>query len=178
MAKKIDYGKVRTLYLAGWTDQEIAEDLKVSTAAIYNWRRENNLPSQAERKKQAEVPLEEKRRRQDEARQVEQTKIPQLAKGKKIIIDEMAGYHGDDGGKELVVPIYDPVSRPAHYADKQIEVVDYIEDTVTPEGFEGYCVGNVIKYISRYRKKNGVEDLKKARTYLDWVIERLEARND
>lgn len=62
------------------------------------------------------------------------------------------------------------VNKPAHYADKEIEVIDYIKDTLTPEEYQGYCIGNVIKYISRYRKKNGLEDLLKAETYLKWAI--------
>lgn len=66
---------------------------------------------------------------------------------------------------------YNAVSRPAHYADKEIEVIDYIYDTLTHEGYEGYCIGNVIKYISRYRKKGGAEDLRKAKTYLVWAID-------
>ena len=65
----------------------------------------------------------------------------------------------------------DNVNHPNHYADKQIEVIDYIRDTITPEQFTGYCIGNVIKYISRYRKKNGKEDLKKAQVYLGWAIQ-------
>ena len=36
----------------------------------------------------------------------------------------------------------------------------------------GFCEGNVIKYLCRYRRKNGLEDLKKARQYLDFLIER------
>lgn len=39
------------------------------------------------------------------------------------------------------------------------------------EAFAGYLAGNVVKYIARYRDKNGVEDLKKARHYLDKLIE-------
>lgn len=42
---------------------------------------------------------------------------------------------------------------------------------MTPDQFGGYCTGNILKYISRYPFKNGVEDLKKARVYLDWLIE-------
>ena len=64
----------------------------------------------------------------------------------------------------------DPVTHPSRYADKQIETIDYIRDTLTPDGFVDYCIGNVIKYVSRWRKKGGVEDLKKARVYLTWAI--------
>ena len=64
----------------------------------------------------------------------------------------------------------DNVNRPAHYIGN-IEVIDYIRDKLTAEQLEGYYLGNVIKYISRYQKKNGVEDLKKAQVYLKWLIE-------
>ena len=66
---------------------------------------------------------------------------------------------------------FDPVDKPSHYADKEIEVIDYIQDTLSDEEFEGYCMGNVIKYVSRYKRKNGLEDLKKARYYLNKVID-------
>ena len=65
----------------------------------------------------------------------------------------------------------DNVNHPSHYNNGDIEVIDYIEDKLGNEGYEAFCIGNVIKYISRYRHKNGVEDLKKARTYLEWAIE-------
>lgn len=65
----------------------------------------------------------------------------------------------------------DAVNHPSHYADKRIEVIDYIRDTLTKDGFVDYCIGNVIKYVSRWRKKGGVEDLEKASVYLNWAIE-------
>ena len=66
----------------------------------------------------------------------------------------------------------DNVNHPSHYADKSIEVIDYIRDTLTQEEFVGYCLGNVIKYVSRWRKKGGIEDLRKAQAYLGLAIER------
>lgn len=68
----------------------------------------------------------------------------------------------------------DNVNKPNYYADKQIEVIDYMRDTLTPEQYRGYCRGNIIKYISRYDKKNGIEDLKKCAVYLDWLIKAYE----
>lgn len=56
-----------------------------------------------------------------------------------------------------------------HYASQAIQPIHYIF-----ENNLGFCEGNVIKYVTRYQKKNGVEDLKKARHYLDMLIERLE----
>ena len=70
--------------------------------------------------------------------------------------------------------LFDTVNKPKHYADKNIEVIDYIEDTLTKEEREGYFRGNVIKYVSRYKLKNGVEDLKKARYYLERLITLLD----
>jgi hypothetical protein len=65
----------------------------------------------------------------------------------------------------------DNVNHPSHYADGAIEVIDYIRDKLTPQGFTEYCGGNVLKYVSRWRKKGGVEDLRKASVYLGWMID-------
>ena len=70
---------------------------------------------------------------------------------------------------------FDEVVHPEYYADKSIEVIDYLEDTLTPEEYVGFCLGNTLKYVSRWHGKNGVEDLKKAHTYLNWAIMKLEA---
>jgi hypothetical protein len=60
---------------------------------------------------------------------------------------------------------FDVINKPKHYADSKIEVIDYIEDKKL-----GYCLGNVIKYVSRAGKKDPtkeVEDLRKAMWYLE-----------
>ena len=59
-----------------------------------------------------------------------------------------------------------------HYKDCQIQPVEYIH----ANGL-GYFEGNVLKYLTRWKKKNGIEDLKKARHYIDLLIE-LECRKD
>ena len=71
----------------------------------------------------------------------------------------------------------DNVNHPNHYLGN-VEVIDYIEDKLTTDQFEGYLVGNVIKYISRYQKKNGIEDLQKGRWYLDKLIKVMEENNE
>ena len=71
----------------------------------------------------------------------------------------------------------DMVNHPSHYAG-QIEVIDYIRDKLTPEGFTEYCCGNVLKYISRWRKKDGIQDLKKAKVYLEWMIDAAEKERE
>ena len=64
----------------------------------------------------------------------------------------------------------DNINHPAHYTSGKIETIDYIADKLTPEEYRGFLKGNVIKYLSRERLKGGVEDLKKARWYLDRLI--------
>lgn len=73
--------------------------------------------------------------------------------------------------------VSDAVNKPNHYASGKYEVIDYIEDKLSSEQYEGYCMGNVIKYVSRYQLKNGTEDLEKAKVYLSWAIEERESRN-
>ena len=68
----------------------------------------------------------------------------------------------------------DAVQHPSHYTHGGIECIKAIEASMSAEGFQDYCKGNCIKYIWRYRQKNGLEDLKKAQVYLDWLIESVE----
>jgi hypothetical protein len=68
----------------------------------------------------------------------------------------------------------DNVNHPSHYTQGGIECIKAIEASMTPEGFQDYCKGNVLKYIWRWREKNGVEDLRKASVYLYWMIESAE----
>ena len=67
----------------------------------------------------------------------------------------------------------DPVTKQDHYIKVLIEAIEYIKQQLGAE-FEFYCAGNVMKYIHRYRYKNGVEDLKKAGVYLDWLIKEVD----
>jgi hypothetical protein len=68
----------------------------------------------------------------------------------------------------------DNVKTPDHYTAGGIETIDFIRAKLGA-GFPSYCIGNVIKYVSRYDKKGAPEeDLKKARMYLDWAIEAIE----
>ncbi len=66
----------------------------------------------------------------------------------------------------------DMVNHPPHYQSSSgLEVIDVIEAfTEHLTGAEATNTGNVIKYICRWKEKNGLEDLKKARWYLDRLI--------
>jgi hypothetical protein len=68
----------------------------------------------------------------------------------------------------------DSVNHPSHYGQGSIEAITYIEDFLTTEEFIGYLRGNIAKYLHRWRYKNGLEDLKKAQVYLNWMIESVE----
>jgi hypothetical protein len=61
------------------------------------------------------------------------------------------------------------VNHPSHYNQGKLEVIDVIDDWNL-----GFYEGNVIKYVSRYKLKNGIEDLKKAKWYLDRLIQNHE----
>lgn len=65
---------------------------------------------------------------------------------------------------------YDNVNSPQHYQGK-VECIDCIESaTAGLNGIEAFCTGNAIKYLYRWKKKNGIEDLKKAKYYIDKII--------
>lgn len=70
----------------------------------------------------------------------------------------------------------DMVNHPSHYqSNGGMEVINVIEAfTADLQGIEATDTGNVIKYICRWKHKNGIEDLKKARWYLDHLIGKLE----
>lgn len=62
------------------------------------------------------------------------------------------------------------VAEQEHYA-YGVQPIEYMKSRFSEEEYSGYLLGNVIKYVSRYKKKNGLEDLEKAKVYLNWLIE-------
>ena len=75
----------------------------------------------------------------------------------------------------IQTPINDVVNHPSHYTQGGIECIDAITAaTVGKTGIEAVCVANVVKYLWRYEEKNGPEDVKKARWYLERLINELE----
>lgn len=79
-----------------------------------------------------------------------------------------------NGTKSVVTE--DMVNHPAHYQTKSgLETIDVIAAfTEGIVGIEAVCTGNVIKYICRWKKKNGLQDLKKAQWYLNKLISIVE----
>lgn len=69
----------------------------------------------------------------------------------------------------------DMVNHPSHYCQGGIECIDAIKAAVTDlSGIEAVCTANVIKYVWRWKNKNGIEDLKKAGWYLSRLIKEAE----
>lgn len=69
----------------------------------------------------------------------------------------------------------DMVNHPPHYNNAGIECLDAIK-AATDIGYQYYLQGNIIKYLWRYRYKNGIEDLKKAEFYLKRLINEHEVQ--
>lgn len=73
-------------------------------------------------------------------------------------------------------PASDPVNHPQHYTRGGVECIDAIAAAVQDlPGKEAWLVGQIIKYVWRYKWKNGAEDLEKARFYLDRLIGEVKA---
>ena len=87
----------------------------------------------------------------------------QLEEAKKKLKEEL----------EVKLEKEDMVNHPKHYTQGEIECIDaikYINDKLHMEGYEGYCLGNFIKYIWRCNFKNGWEDIDKSIFYLDELL--------
>lgn len=70
----------------------------------------------------------------------------------------------------------DNVKNPKHYQGRNgIEAIDVHRNFMNDEQLTGYHLGNTLKYLLRYRKKNGIEDLEKAKVHMDWLIEKEKA---
>lgn len=82
-----------------------------------------------------------------------------------------------DAGKGTPSAPSSPVDRPSHYTAGSVECIDAIDAAVAHlSGAEGFYVGQVVKYIWRWQLKNGVEDLKKAKWYLERLISKVETK--
>lgn len=64
-------------------------------------------------------------------------------------------------------------TTPDYYKGKSIQVFDILDEFLTPEANQGFYVGNIIKYVVRFRGKAGKQDLLKARDYLDKLIDSM-----
>ena len=96
---------------------------------------------------------------------IEENKQINFDKSSKMVsVDELFKNEKED----------DKVNHPSHYNYGDIEVIDYIKQVTNGYAnhpYEAYCIGNVLKYISRAPFKNGKEDLEKAQWYLNAALE-------
>lgn len=76
--------------------------------------------------------------------------------------------------KEQENRITDLIDNQPHYKNQGIEPIVLMKTNFSKEEFAGFLQGNVLKYMLRYKDKNGLEDLKKAKTYLTWLIDELD----
>lgn len=79
--------------------------------------------------------------------------------------------------KDIDEPV-DMVNKPSHYQGAYgLEAIAVIDNFIGAlSGKKAWAWGNMIKYVLRFQNKNGLEDLKKARKNLDWLIEEIEKR--
>ena len=69
----------------------------------------------------------------------------------------------------------DNVNNPSHYQGRYgMQSIDALRNFMTPEQLKGFFLRNALKYQLRFQKKNGLEDLEKARKNLNWLIEEVE----
>lgn len=72
-------------------------------------------------------------------------------------------------------PEHDAVNHPAHYTAGGIECIEALKAATTRlTGIEAVCTANAIKYLWRWKEKNGTEDLKKAIWYIERLIKECE----
>ena len=64
----------------------------------------------------------------------------------------------------------DLVNHPAHYETGKFECIEVMEEVFGTEAVKDFCICNAFKYLWRHKRKNGIEDLKKAAWYLNKVI--------
>ena len=73
--------------------------------------------------------------------------------------------------KDEIQEVKNDSINPNHYKQGKVECIDCIESaTSNLTGFEGFCTGNAIKYLYRWKQKGGVTDLEKARWYLNRML--------
>ena len=79
-----------------------------------------------------------------------------------------------DGTSDIFEDTADVVNHPSHYTRGTVECIDAIKAAIIGlDPVEAVFVKDIIKYVWRYKYKNGLEDLKKARVTLDWLIDEV-----
>ena len=91
--------------------------------------------------------------------------------------DDVAEADDEADLNECIGQDVDVINHPSHYTKGRIECIDAIDSATTGKsGIEAVCVANIIKYLYRYEEKNGIEDVKKAKWYINKLISELESK--
>jgi hypothetical protein len=95
---------------------------------------------------------------------------------KKYFVQTALGrecHDGDPSFQPLHEEVYFPdvVNHPPHYESGKFECIDVMRETQGDEAVQDFCICNAQKYIYRHRNKNGVEDIRKAKWYIDKYLE-------
>ncbi len=70
------------------------------------------------------------------------------------------------------------INHPSHYDTGHFECIEVMEEALGREAVKAFCICNAFKYLYRCKRKNGLEDLKKARWYLEKRIEMEDEEDD
>ena len=89
----------------------------------------------------------------------------------KVVRDQDSGNNSENVAK-------DPVNHPTHYETGKFECIDVMREVLGDSVVKDFCITNSFKYIYRNKRKNGVEDIKKAKWYIDKYLELEENKND
>lgn len=68
----------------------------------------------------------------------------------------------------------DPVNHPSHYETGKFECIDVMEEIMGTDAVINFCICNAFKYLYRFRRKNGMEDIQKAGRYINKALELFE----
>ena len=106
--------------------------------------------------------------------------FPPETKEESMTYDEYLNQSNDVVTKHLEKTAHktasDLIDKQEHYTNNGIQPIEIMKANMTKEKYRGFLEGNILKYPLRYEDKNGLEDLKKAKTYLTWLIEDIEER--
>jgi len=151
MKKQSNAAKIRVLLAEGLSVKEIAAKLKLKENYVHQvkfyWK--NNIKK---------------------GERVKKTKLSKIAKTREVLQPVKPLIF--NGQKPIKVPEADMVNHPPHYKVGGVETIEFIEAKNL-----NYHLGNAVKYISRaFYKGNPLQDLKKARFYIDREISRRESK--
>jgi hypothetical protein len=93
----------------------------------------------------------------------------------KECVELRMGIPVSEGNEAIYEPVHNEVNHPKHYCKGGIECIDVIKVcTEGLVGMEAVCTANIIKYIFRWKDKNGLTDVKKCKWYVERLIKEKE----